>query len=104
MTRSAPGRSNHQQGGAWLHPGPPGEPLANGGVRVHRTPSGHAVPFESAMAPVGDARLEFALTQNYPNPFQLRTRIGFRLPERSRVNVAIYDVAGRVVKTLVDGQ
>jgi hypothetical protein len=44
----------------------------------------------------------FALHQNTPNPFNPTTTISFTLPERGRVTLAIYDVRGRLVRTLVD--
>ena len=43
-----------------------------------------------------------ALHQNHPNPFNPATTISFVLPERARVTLAIYDVEGRHVRTLVD--
>ncbi len=42
------------------------------------------------------------LYQNSPNPFNPRTTISFTLPERARVTLAIYDVKGSLVRTLVD--
>ncbi|RKZ15897.1 hypothetical protein DRQ53_07750, partial [bacterium] len=43
----------------------------------------------------------FALAQNAPNPFNPRTVISFDLPRDEDVRVSIYDVKGRLVKTLV---
>jgi len=41
---------------------------------------------------------------NHPNPFGLETGIQYRLPATAPVNLAIYDVAGRLVRTLLDGE
>ncbi|OGU27828.1 MAG: hypothetical protein A2X66_02935 [Ignavibacteria bacterium GWA2_54_16] len=45
---------------------------------------------------------EFALLQNYPNPFNPSTLIRYDLAASAHVNIAIFDVLGRVVTTLVD--
>ena len=44
----------------------------------------------------------FALHQNYPNPFNPVTTLRYDLPENSRVNIIIYDMLGRQVKTLMN--
>jgi aminopeptidase N len=44
-----------------------------------------------------------ALAQNSPNPFSAETRIAFTLPGELDVRLAVYDVQGRRVATLVDG-
>ncbi len=41
------------------------------------------------------------LAPNRPNPFNPRTVIPFSLPREDRVELAVYDVAGRLVRTLV---
>jgi len=48
--------------------------------------------------------ISFSLKQNYPNPFRAKTDIQFILPKSTQVSIKIYDVAGRLVKTLVDGE
>jgi hypothetical protein len=44
----------------------------------------------------------FSLSQNYPNPFNPTTNIRFTLRQRGQVSLKIYDLAGRLVETLVN--
>ncbi len=44
----------------------------------------------------------FSLEQNYPNPFNAVTTIPYTLLEASLVNLTLYDISGRRVKTLID--
>jgi hypothetical protein len=44
-----------------------------------------------------------ALRQNVPNPFNPMTNIAFELPRAARTTLVVYDMAGRTVRTLVDG-
>jgi hypothetical protein len=46
----------------------------------------------------------YELRQNYPNPFNPSTRIEYRIKERGHVTLKIYNVAGQLVKTLVNEQ
>ena len=47
---------------------------------------------------------KFFVDQNYPNPFNPTTTIKFGLPAESVVNLVIYDVLGREVRTLVNNK
>ncbi len=47
---------------------------------------------------------DFELRQNYPNPFNPSTTIAYRLARNSDVSLKIYDLSGRLVRTLVQGR
>ena len=55
---------------------------------------------------VGHSQLpgEYALHQNYPNPFNPVTNLNYDLPEDAMVNITIYDMMGKIVASLVNGQ
>lgn len=46
---------------------------------------------------------DYQLLQNYPNPFNPSTLIKFSIPEDENVNLAIFNVRGQLIKTLVNG-
>ncbi|NQV37676.1 MAG: T9SS type A sorting domain-containing protein [Candidatus Marinimicrobia bacterium] len=45
----------------------------------------------------------FQLYQNYPNPFNPETTIQFSIPADEKIHLAVYDIQGRLVNVLVDG-
>ena len=51
----------------------------------------------------GGLPLAFDLAPNEPNPFGRQTTIHFALPTASRVRLEVFDLAGRRVMTLLDG-
>jgi len=46
----------------------------------------------------------YNLLQNYPNPFNPSTNIRFALPGDGFVTLAVYDITGREVAKLLNGQ
>lgn len=67
----------------------------------HGTESGRSQETEIRLT--GMPAITTQLLPNVPNPFNPQTEIRFELAMRQTARVAIYDVTGRLVKTLVDG-
>jgi len=44
----------------------------------------------------------YALHQNHPNPFSAVTSINYQIPEDAQITLKIYDVAGKLLRTLVN--
>lgn len=47
---------------------------------------------------------EFYLYQNFPNPFNAFTTIRFTIPEATSGELAVYDILGRKVEVLIEGE
>jgi pectinesterase len=65
---------------------------------------------QTVVTAVGNAPIEgivptaYALSQNFPNPFNPSTTIQFAVPVRSQVRMEIFNVIGQTVSTLVNGE
>ncbi|MBU0508061.1 T9SS type A sorting domain-containing protein [bacterium] len=59
-----------------------------------------AVDGERRIGPIPE---QYYLEQNYPNPFNPRTEIKYGVAVGGRVTVTVFDLLGREVMTLVDG-
>ena len=69
------------------------------GVNVVGVFTKSAMGIESDLIPS-----QYALYQNHPNPFNPVTTLRYDLPEDALVNITIYDMMGRQVKTLINDQ
>ena len=50
----------------------------------------------------GETPTKYSLNNNYPNPFNPVTTLRYDLSENGLVNITIYDMLGREVKTLIN--
>jgi subtilisin family serine protease len=78
--------------------------LYNFRVRTVVTSLFNPVPPTSVEQQSGEIPKDFALSQNFPNPFNPTTTIQFAVPKSSHVNLKVFDALGREVVTLVSQQ
>ena len=92
------GPTSLEGNGALLYLQFEGEGLPEGEVRViHAILNEEEMDVESAIPDV------FALSPNYPNPFNPLTTIKYQLPEDVHVRISIYNILGQKVRSLVNG-
>ena len=63
-----------------------------------------AVRYSNPISVTGNSYpVDYELSQNYPNPFNPSTKINYSLGRSSDVRIVVYDVLGREISTLVNG-
>ncbi|HEX7344561.1 MAG TPA: agmatine deiminase family protein [bacterium] len=91
----------------------PSAPLDSSSFAFSKSAAGDGGPWIYGLSGSGDAfegyaadlllPQAFTMQQNYPNPFNAQTTIRYELPYISHVQLAVYDVQGRLMADLVDG-
>jgi len=75
-----------------------------GGIYAQHTGRNGKVGIITAVASPSAIPTSFRLYQNYPNPFNPSTTVRYELSKKSFVTLRLYDLLGREVRTLVNGE
>lgn len=81
--------------------------LSNGVTKSYSIPSILQVSFSGVPTSVKERELiqhvlsSFSLRQNFPNPFNPTTTIQYEIPHSGIVQVDIYDIRGRLIRSLL---
>jgi len=70
-------------------------------IQVLLTSRNYTVGIQQAGTEVPEV---YELSQNYPNPFNPTTKIDFAIPKTGAVSLKIYDITGKEIRTLVNGE
>lgn len=75
--------------------------IAGGGSRIYKTTTGGLTFISNIGTEIPD---KFYLHQNYPNPFNPATNIRFNIPVNSSIRLSVFDLLGREIVVLHDGE
>lgn len=81
-----------------------GNVVGDGGIILRTTTGGTVTSVKGRQNSKVQLSEQFALEQNYPNPFNPSTTISFNLSTKSFVKLKIFDIIGREVATLINGE
>jgi hypothetical protein len=75
------------------------------GGNNHRTATyGRSFPYQTGVPNQAAPVYRMQLSQNVPNPFASGTSIRFVSPYAQQMTLRVFDITGRLVRTLVDGE
>jgi hypothetical protein len=72
--------------------------------RLKQIDSDGAFTYSQEVEATIEAPKVFALSQNYPDPFNPTTTISYSLATRSRVTLSVFNILGQKVRELVNGE
>ncbi len=64
----------------------------------------NALPTTTLIPEKGNLPKNLILTQNYPNPFNPKTKIKYTLSHSAFVNLVMFDISGREIRTIVNSK
>jgi minor extracellular serine protease Vpr len=98
-------RSSVFNGSVWRNFSDPSSGMgavSSANIRVRATVTNLSIPL--SVSSTENQPASFSLAQNYPNPFNPSTTIEYSLAERSGVKLTIFDLLGRQVTSLFEGE